>query len=161
MKVRIAIEGTNVQEVGYRLFLMTKARELEGFEAYNEGNGLVVLIEGDGDSVNRFLDSVKKEIPPSASVSGVKSEPYDGTVMRLREFREQFNSEQLVKIAVTGVEMKGDVKEMKGDIKTIIGKQEETLTEIRSLRNDLKSWMNERLDRIERDVSMIKQKIGL
>jgi acylphosphatase len=210
MKLKLVIEGPEVQDVGYRLFLMEKAKGLSGFDAFNEGESLVVLLEGEEGSVRRFVKMAKEEAPPAAKVSLVRTEGYDGPVTSLREFREQFNTEQLVKIAVTGVEMKGDIKEMKGDIKEMKGdmkemkgdikemkvdikemkgdikemkgdikemkgdikeikgdvkevlvKQDETIHEIRELRVDLKSWMDERLTKLEKDVGLIKQKMGL
>jgi acylphosphatase len=196
LKAKLTIKGERVQEVGYRLLLLSKARELDGFEAYNVGNDLVVYIEGDSESTARFLELAKTDAPPAAIVSEIIPEPYEGRIMRVADFRDQFNSEQLVKIALAGVEMKGDIKEMKGDIKEmkgdikemkgdikemkgdikemkgdikemkgdikeIIGKQDILIKETRELRTDLRSMVNERLDRIEKDVSLIKQKIGL
>jgi len=182
MKLKLVIEGPQVQDVGYRFFLMEKAKGLSGFDAFNEGESLVVLLEGEEGSVRRFVEMAKEEAPPPAKVSLIRTEDYDGPVTSLREFREQFNTEQLVKIAVTGVEMKGDIKEMKvdikemkgdmkemkgdikeikGDVKEVLVKQDETIHEIRELRVDLKSWMDERLTKLEKDVGLIKQKMGL
>jgi chromosome segregation ATPase len=58
-------------------------------------------------------------------------------------------------------EMKGDIKEMKGDIKTVLVKQDDTIREIKDLRQDLRSYMEERFGRLESDVKRIKEKIGL
>jgi len=87
-------------------------------------------------------------------------------------------------------EMKGDMKEMKGDIKTMLKKQDETLAEIRATRNelreeiratrselreeiratrdeiralreDLKQYMDRRFEKLEKEIALIKQKIGL
>ncbi|MDG6939798.1 MAG: acylphosphatase [Nitrososphaerota archaeon] len=210
MKARITMEGSEVQDIGYRLFLMGKAKALRGFEAFNEGSAVTALVEGEEGSVKDFTKMAKEEAPPGARVSRVRVEGYHGHVMALRDFREQFNSEQLVKIAVTGVEMKGDIKEMKvdvkeikgdikemkvdvkeikgdikemkvdvkeikgdikemkvdvkeikGDAKDMLGKQDETNDEISGFRSDLKSWMEPRLSRLERDVGLIKEKMGL
>ena len=211
MKAKITIREKRVQDVGYRLFLLSKAHSLKGFEAANIGEDLVVLVEGDENSVNRFIHIVKSEKPPLAEVSEVIVEGYDGEVMGVREYREQLSLEQLVKIATVGVEMrddikemkadikeiKGDMKEMKGDIKTMLKKQDETLAEIRATRNelreeiratrseiiatrselkeeiratrdeiralreDLKQYMDRRFEKLEREIALIKQKIGL
>jgi uncharacterized coiled-coil DUF342 family protein len=71
------------------------------------------------------------------------------------------------------------MKEMKGDIKTMLKKQDETLAEIRATRNelreeiratrdeiralreDLKQYMDRRFEKLEKDIALIKQKIGL
>jgi acylphosphatase/uncharacterized protein YjbJ (UPF0337 family) len=195
-KLRIVIRGPKVQDVGYRLFLLSGAGELRGFEANNVGEDLVVLVEGGDEASNRFLEFVKQQKPPYAQVSELKAEPFSGWVMDKSEFRSQFSLEQLVKLTQVGLEMsgdigemkgdikemkgdikemkgdikemkgdikemKGDIKEMKGDIKTMLVKQDETIREIKDLRQDLKSYMEERFGRLESDVKRIKEKIGL
>ena len=186
MKAKITIKGRRVQDVGYRLLLLSRAHTLKGFEASNVGEDLIVLIEGNENTVNKFIQTVKSEKPPSADVSEVIVEGYDGEVMDVKEYREQLSLEQLVKIATVGVEMKDDIKEMKGDIKTMLKKQDETLAEIRATRNeiiatrnelreeiretrgeiralreDLKQYMDRRFEKLEREIALIKQKIGL
>ena len=212
MKTKITIRGKRVQDVGYRLFLLSRAHTLKGFEAANVGEDLIVLIEGDENSVNRFIQIVKSEKPPLAEVSEVVVEGYNGEVMDVKEYREQLSLEQLVKIATVGVEMRDDIKEMKGDIKTMLKKQDEILAEIRATRNelreeiratrnelreeiraarnelieeiratrselkeeiratrgeikalreDLKEYMDRRFEKLEKEIALIKQKIGL
>ena len=172
MKAKITIKGRRVQDVGYRLFLLSRAHNLKGFEAANVGADLIVLIEGDENSVNRFVQIVKSEKPPSAEVSEVVVERYGGEVMNVKEYREQLSLEQLAKIATVGVEMRDDIK-------TMLNKQDETLAEIRAtrselkeeiratrdeiraLREDLKQYMDRRFEKLEREIALIKQKIGL
>jgi uncharacterized coiled-coil DUF342 family protein len=103
--------------------------------------------------------------------------------MGVREYREQLSLEQLAKIATVGVEMRDDIK-------TMLKKQDETLAEIRATRNelreeiratrselreeiratrdeiralreDLKQYMDRRFEKLEKDIALIKQKIGL
>jgi acylphosphatase len=201
VKAKITIRGKRVQDVGYRLFLLSRAHTLKGFEAANVGADLIVLVEGDENSVNRFIQIVKGEKPPSAEVSEVVVEGYGGEVMGVREYREQLSLEQLVKIATVGVEMRDDIK-------TMLKKQDETLAEIRATRNelreeiraarneiiatrnelrdeiratrselreeiratrgeikalrgDLKQYMDRRFEKLEKEIALIKQKIGL
>jgi len=201
VKAKITIKGRRVQDVGYRLFLLSKAHSLKGFEASNVGEDLIVLVEGDENIVDRFVQIVKTEKPPLAEVSEVVVEGYSGEVMDVKEYREQLSLEQLAKIATVGVEMRDDIKEMKGDIKTMLKKQDETLAEIRATRNelreeiraarnelrdeiratrselkeeiratrdeiralreDLKQYMDRRFEKLEKDIALIKQKIGL
>jgi len=40
-------------------------------------------------------------------------------------------------------------------------KQDETIREVKGLREDLKSYMEERFERIEHEISVIKAKIGV
>jgi len=217
VEAKIIIKGKRVQDVGYRLFLLSKAHNLKGFEASNIGEDLIVFLEGEEENVKIFTQIVKAEKPPLAEVSEVIVEGYDGEVMGVKEYREQLSLEQLVKIATVGVEMRDDIKEMKGDIKemktdikemksdikemksdikdmktdikemkedikemksdikemktdikeikgdvkTILKKQDETIAEIRALREDLKQYMDRRFEKLEREIALIKEKIGL
>jgi acylphosphatase/gas vesicle protein len=194
VKVKITIKGRRVQDVEYRLFLLSKAHSLKGFEASNLGEELIVLVEGDENIVDRFVQIVKTEKPPSADVSEVVVEGYGGEVMDVKEYRQQLSLEQLAKIATVGVEMRDDIK-------TMLNKQDETLAEIRATRNelreeiratrnelreeiratrselkeeirstrdeiralreDLKQYMDRRFEKLEREIALIKQKIGL
>jgi acylphosphatase/gas vesicle protein len=194
VKVKITIKGRRVQDVEYRLFLLSKAHSLKGFEASNLGEELIALVEGDENIVDRFVQIVKSEKPPSAEVSEVVVERYGGEVMDVKEYREQLSLEQLAKIATVGVEMRDDIK-------TMLNKQDETLAEIRATRNelkdeiratrnelreeiratrselkeeiratrdeiralreDLKQYMDRRFEKLEREIALIKQKIGL
>lgn len=145
----------------------------------NIGADLILLIEGEDEKISQFIQTVKSEKPPLTEVSEVTVEGYDGEVMGVKEYREHLSLEQLVKIATIGVEMRDDMKEMKGDVKTMLKKQDETLAEIRTTRNeirdeiratrdeiralreDLKQYMDRRFERLEKDIALIKQKIGL
>jgi acylphosphatase len=136
VKAKITIREKRVQDVGYRLFLLSKAHSLKGFEAANVGEDLIVLIEGDDAAVNRFIQTAKTEKLPSADVSEVVVEGYDGEVMDVKEYREQLSLEQLVKIATVGVEMRDDIK-------TMLKKQDETLAEIKATRNEIVATRSE------------------
>ncbi len=190
MKLKITIAGERVQEVGYRLHLLSLAKGLVGFEAENvDQDKLVVYVEGDDIALTRFREAVEKSRPPLAKVSSIAFEPFDGFVLSISEYRQQLSLEQLVKIAQTGLEVRGDIKEMKGDIKEIksnteeikqdtkdikadtaeikgdlkrISKtQDEILSEVRGMRMDLRIYLDERLKRLEADVKTIKEKLGL
>jgi len=45
--------------------------------------------------------------------------------------------------------------------KLMLDKQDETITELKGVRTDLKSYMEERFERIEREIAAIKDKIGV
>ncbi|MBS7637717.1 acylphosphatase [Candidatus Bathyarchaeota archaeon] len=51
--------------------------------------------------------------------------------------------------------------EMLGRQDLVLKKQDEIVMEIKALRGDLRSFIEDRLDKIERDIAMIKLKIGL
>jgi len=197
LKLKITIAGERVQEVGYRLHLLSLAKGLVGFEAENvDQDKLVVYVEGDDIALTRFREAVEKSRPPLAKVSSIAFEPFDGFVLSISEYRQQLSLEQLVKIAQTGLEVRGDIKEIKGDIKEIKGDikeiksnteeikqdtkdikadmaevkgglkrisetQDEMLSEVRGMRMDLRTYLDERLKRLEADVKTIKEKLGL
>jgi acylphosphatase len=64
VKAKITIKGRRVQDVGYRLLLLSRAHTLKGFEAANVGENLIILIEGDDATVNRFIQTAKTENHP-------------------------------------------------------------------------------------------------
>ncbi|MEM0075814.1 MAG: acylphosphatase [Conexivisphaerales archaeon] len=169
VKVKLTIKGSRVQEVGYRLHLLSLAKHLSGFDADNIGEDIVVVYaEGDQYAIERFRKDVEEKIPEQVSVSSFRWEEYEGMIQPISEFRSQFGIEQLAKIAQTGVEMKGDIKEMKGDIKEMKGdikeilvKQDQTIYEIRGLRDDFRSFLDERMKKLESDVAVIKAKLGI
>ena len=45
--------------------------------------------------------------------------------------------------------------------KLLLDKQDETITELKGVRTDLKSYMEERFERIEREIAALKEKIGV
>ena len=44
---------------------------------------------------------------------------------------------------------------------SLLEKQDETLSEVKDLREGLKWYMEERFERIEREIAVIKEKIGV
>ncbi|PSN81837.1 hypothetical protein B9Q01_09865, partial [Candidatus Marsarchaeota G1 archaeon OSP_D] len=139
MKLKITIAGERVQEVGYRLHLLSLAKGLVGFEAENvDQDKLVVYVEGDDIALTRFREAVEKSRPPLAKVSSIAFEPFDGFVLSISEYRQQLSLEQLVKIAQTGLEVRGDIKEMKGDIKEMKGDIKEMKGDIKEMKGDIK-----------------------
>ncbi len=156
MKRRIIIRGDRVQDVGYRLFLLEAAEQLglKGFQARNVGKHVECLVEGDEEAMKDFLDFVRTNYPEMASVSEIVDEEYGGRVMSVEGFYRLFSLQQLVKIVNAGVKMLDKQDKM-------LEKQDETISEIRALRQDLKSWMEERFSKIEREIEEIKARIGM
>jgi hydrogenase maturation factor HypF (carbamoyltransferase family) len=79
MKVRITIIG-KVHDVGYRPFLLDLADSLfiQRFDArnvfINGKQAVIVLVEGDEETVNQFIELVKSERPENAVVEEIKVE---------------------------------------------------------------------------------------
>ncbi len=171
------IKGDRVQDAGYRLFLLDAAEDLglKGFQARNIKDYVEFIVEGDDDRVIEFIEFAKSNYPEFAKVDEVREEDYGGEVMSMDRFYHRFSVDQLAKIVNGGIGMIGRQDTMIEKQDLILGKmdlmlekqgemlrkQDETIMEIRALREDLKSYMEERFEKIEREIAAIKAKIGL
>ena len=185
MKTKTKIIGDKVHDVGYRVFLLRKALELgmERFNAYNtkENGGQIVIsyIDGDIDQILTFQDYVKNNKPEKADVSDIIFEDYDGYIIGIVDYMHLIQVEQLSKgiPAIISIDQKQDrvlekQDQMLGRQDQMLGKQDQVLEkldqtrmeisgEIRDLRRDLRSYLDEKLIKIEGDILQIKAKIGL
>ena len=193
MKVKVTIIGGKVHDVGYRPFLLDLADSLfiQRFDARNviiEGKqAVIVLVEGDEEQVNQFIELVKSEKPENAVVEDIKVEEYKGFVRSIDSYRQSLMINQLNKIVQVGLKMleKQDLMLQKQDL--MLQKQDETIKiireesektreylgrkidqakdevvqEIRELRMDLKMYLDERLKKIEEEINTIKSKLGM
>ena len=167
-----------MHEVGYRVFLLRKALELgaERFNAYNtKENGdqvLISFLEGDSDQISIFQDYVHNNKPENAKVSDIIFEDYTGYLIGIVDYMHLIQVEQLSKgiPAILSIDRKQDKMLEKQDQMLekqdqTVGKLDQTRTEItseiRELRRDLRSYLDEKLIKIESDILQIKAKIGL
>ncbi|MCS7122080.1 MAG: acylphosphatase [Archaeoglobaceae archaeon] len=110
MALKITIKG-KVHGVGYRLFLLEEADSLfiPCFDAKNvkiDGKeALIVLVDGDKEQLDRFLDFVKSCKPEIAVVEEITVEEFKGKVRDIEKFRASFNTAQLSKIVQVGIKM--------------------------------------------------------
>lgn len=178
LKGRIVIKGPRVQDVGYRLFLLNLASEmnLTGFQARNIDNDSIdILYEGSEQEAEGFVDAVKRFAPAEAEVSSIRFEKYEGVVKPIEVFRSEFNTIQLGKIVEVGVKMLGKQDSMleKQDamlnkMDSMLGKQDVVIekidglgVKIDALREDLKSMLDRRLTVLEKDMALVKEKLGI
>ena len=72
-RLKINIEGL-VQGVGFRPFVYRTARKcgLQGF-VLNSTAGVEMEVEGEEKSVYKFIDLIKEECPPLASITDITS----------------------------------------------------------------------------------------
>ena len=164
MKLKARIRGSKVHDVGYRVILLRKALELgaERFNALNsEEDGLQVLtafIEGSEDTIEEFSEATRSYKPVGAEVSEISFHEYGGHIIGTDAYMYLLQVEQLSKgiPALLRIDQKQE---------RMLEKQDETrediVNEIRSLRSDLKSSLDDRFARIETDIDRIKAKIGL
>jgi acylphosphatase/uncharacterized protein YoxC len=149
MKIRIKITGHKVHDVGYRYFLMSNAIDLglRGFHARNRMDGkepeVVVLIEGDEETIADFKKLVETRKPEHAEVSNIAFEDYEGDVMRAGEYAQVCSALQLNKAIPVLLEIRDDLKEMKGDVKAVRKTTDSTLDEIKAVRKTTDSTLDE------------------
>ena len=185
MKLKFIIQGENVQEVGYRVFLFNNAFNygINKFNAFNVNkNQVFAFVEGDEDTLNNYVGFCKENKPEGAVVENIFTEAYNGEIGDTQTFATILTLEQLnkgvpailemkgdikeMKVDVKEMkgdikEMKGDVKEMKGDVKQGLVKQDETIHEIINLRTDLKTHLDMKFEEVFFEIGRIKEKIGL
>ena len=189
MKLQAKIWGHKVHEVGYRVFLLHKAIELGGqrFSAYNRiENGsqlLVALIEGDEEQIAEFKRFVEDSRPDGADVSSISFEEHHGYVMSIDNFMHISMVEQLNKgiPAFLRIDQKQDkalekqdkmlekldemktqvVGEMTASREVLAFKLDSNCEAITSEIGDQRITLDDRLKRIEEDISKLKAKVGL
>jgi acylphosphatase len=170
MKRRLVIKGDVVHDIGFRLFLYEHAEvmDITEFQARNIERAVEVLVGGDEAEVAQFVEFVEQERPERADVEDIEIEEYEGKIKPIERFAQSFMLAQMGKFVNIGMEMLATEKAIKKDTgkmlekqDSLLEKQDETLSEVKGLREDLKSYMEERFERIEREISVIKEKIGV
>jgi acylphosphatase len=169
-RVRILIRGVVVQDIGFRLSLYERADELviPEFQARNLKEGVEVLLGGEAAAVDQFVELVQTARPEGAEVETINVAEYEGTIKPIERFAQSFMLTQMGTILKTWTEILVTMKEIKKDTgmmlekqDQMLGKQDETIGELRALRENLKSYMDMRFARIDREIEGIKAKIGI
>jgi acylphosphatase len=167
IRIKIKITGRKVHDVGYRYFLMSNAIDLSlrGFHARNRMNGkepeVVVLIEGDEETIADFKKLVETRKPEHAEVSNIAFEDYEGDVMRAGEYAQVCSALQQNKAIPVLLEIRDDLKEMKGDVKAVRKTTDSTLDEIKGLREDIQPGYATHFRQVQADVKAIKERLGM
>ena len=188
MKLAIRITGSKVQDVGYRVFLLDRALALDlaGFSARNKvENGLQILLafaEGDFGQIEEFRQFVEAEMPTAALVSEISFENYEGPVECLGSYAQKIYMNQLSKgisavlrIEKLQVQMLDKQDGMLDKQDQMLDKQDQTICALDKTRNEVvgelkeikdafgehKMSLDERMGRMESDISRIKAKIGM
>ena len=205
MKKRASLKiSGNVQMAGFRTFIKNVADSLNvtGF-AENENDGSVkVVCEGEGEAIEKLVNTVKQNSPSFARIEDLKAayEDYKGEFFSFERcgvdvpvegesemvaLMRSFDKKGEVVIGILGsmnetlTGMNETLKAVKGDTSMMLEKQdmtlekqddtidainrskEEIVTKISSLREDSKSYMEEKFANIEHEVEAIKAKIGM
>jgi hypothetical protein len=114
------------------------------------------------------VEFIEPERPERADVEAIEIEEYEGKIKPIERFAQSFMLAQMGKFVNIGMEMLATEKAIKKDTgrmlkkqDSLLEKQDETSSEVKGLREDLKSYMEERFERIEHEISAIKEKIGV
>ena len=189
MKLKIIIKGGKVHEVGYRFFLFTKAMELgsDRFFAKNELEGgiqfVMAFIEGDELQLADFRMFAQSHRPEGSDVADIAFEDYSGQIMSTDAFLHFFTADQLNKgiPALLRIDRKQDrmlekqdktiakldetradiVSEIRASREEITAKLDENREAIISEIGEQKGTLDDRLKRIESDISKLKAKAGI
>jgi predicted nuclease with TOPRIM domain len=136
---------------------------------------VVVLIEGDEETIADFKKLVETRKPEHSEVSNVGFEDYEGDVMRAGEYAQVCSALQLNKAIPVLLEMRDDLKEMKGDVKAVRKTTDATLDEIKAVRKTTDSTLDEikglrediqpgyanHFRQVQADVKAIKERLGM
>ena len=162
MNKKVIIEGERVHHVGYRPFLLRKARELRipNYDAKNvkeNGKEMVeVSLGGDDTQVQEFMGFVKGDYPPEAKVSEVKDGEPPEYVMPIEEYQKILDSEQhstMVQAGLGMVKMQGvtigNQEKMLGKQDQMLGKQDEMVGMQKQTTDKLDSFHQDTVKRFD------------
>lgn len=131
MKQKIKITGPRVHDVGFRLFLLEEALniDIEKFNAYNKSEEgaqvVVILLEGDETQLAEFREYAENNHPPAANVSLVKFEDYEGKVLSIDRYLHVIQIGQLQKGISALQSIDGKLQGVDGKLQSIDGKQDQ------------------------------------
>ncbi len=174
MKRVVIIAKGRVQRVGYRDEVEEIARELKitGFVENVKPYDVRIVAEGEDVNIDQFIEKIKiKKYPIDVESTEVDFEDFKAEFEYFEIKRGEWGEEIAERLDTAGKllhrsvelgeESVGIGKKMLEKQDLMLEKQDETIGEIRGLREDLKAYMEERFNRIEREIEIIKAKIGM
>lgn len=175
IKKKIIITGDKVQDVGYRVFLLSSALTF-GMDKFNATNtvikkkqAVIVQIGAEKEIIDDFYEYINQNVPEDASVSKIEIEDFEGHIMDIDRYMHLTQVEQLYK----GIPAINDIKENTGKMlekqdmmlekqDMMLGKQDTAIEILKNVSEELKSVhedtsdMKSTLSRIEIDVKDTK-----
>jgi acylphosphatase len=134
-KLKGTILGDKTHDVGYRVFLLTKAMELGigRFHASNTFNkevqAVVFYFEADQTAINEYKDLINSNFPENAEVTEVSFEDYSGYVTSISDYMHLIQVEQLNK----GISAILSIEKKQGQM---LEKQDATIDIMKSVKED-------------------------
>lgn len=191
MKLKIKIAGPKIHDVGYRYFLMSVAIDmgLKGFHARNKMGEkepeVIVLVEGDDESIADFKKMVEIRKPERSQVSSIAFEDYEGDVMKTESYAQICSSIQLNKAIPVLLDIRSSINDMSASINgmnanindmsaNINGMKAsldevrkntaatpQILEEIKEMREDIKPGYGMSMRQVQSDIKAIKEQLGM
>lgn len=167
MKRAVVLAKGKVQRVGYRDEVEEIARRegITGFVENVKPYDVRIVAEGEDSALERFLEGIKiKKYPIDVERLEVQFEDFKAEFEYFEIKRGEWQEELGERLDAAGKSLYKSVE--LGEESVSIGKkmletQDETINEIRGLREDLKAYMEERFERLEREIEVIKAKMGM
>jgi len=164
--VEFLVEGNDDNVARFVEFAKKNYPEFAGVEEVKEEN-----YEGEVMSIDRFyqrfsVDQLVKIVNIGINIVG-KQDLMIGRQDLMLERQDKMLEKQDLMLGKMDLmlekqdEMLKKQDEMLKKQDEMLKKQDETIAEIRALREDLRSYMEERFEKIEREIATIKAKIGL
>jgi acylphosphatase len=167
MKRALILVKGKVQRVGYRDEVEEIARQLEisGFVENVMPYDVRIVAEGEDSKMERFVEEIRiKRYPIDVEHLEVRFEDFKAEFEYFEIKRGNWQEELGERLDAAGKLLYKSVELGEESVsigKKMLDKQDETIGEIRGLREDLKSFMEERFDRLEREIEIIKAKLGM
>ena len=177
MKLKIKIAGPKTHDVGYRYFLMSVAIDmgLKGFHARNKMGEkepeVIVLVEGDDESIADFKKMVETRKPERSQVSSIAFEDYEGDVMKTESYAQICSSIQLNKAIPVLLDIRASINDMSANINDMKASLDEVrkntaatpqiLEEIKDMREDIKPGYGMSMRQVQSDIKAIKEQLGM
>jgi len=110
------------------------------FNILEEKEMVIALLDADKSVINSFKERIEEQKPEKAVVESISYEDHRNEVPPIERTMQAFQMEQCGKAISIMVKWLDKQDQM-------LGKQDETVDEIKGVRQDLKSYMNERFSR--------------
>ena len=167
MKRAVILVKWKVQRVGYRDEVEEIARRLgiSGFVENVKPYDVRVVAEGEDSKMERFIEEIRfKRYPIDVEHLEVQFEDFKAEFEYFEIKRGNWQEELGERLDAAGKLLYRSVELGEESVsvgKKMLEKQDMTIGEIRGLREDLKSYMEERFDKLEHEIEMIKAKLGM
>ncbi len=166
-KAKIIIKGEKVQEIGYRVSLLTNALSfgISNFYAYNtrikDKYAVIVLISAEKETINDFYNYVNENIPEDAIVSDFEIEDFTGNVMDIERYLHLIQVEQLNKGIPAILDIRDNTKKMLEKQDLMLEKQDLHLELTKDGFNDMRRGFADIKEEMRAGFADVKEEIHM